>query len=111
MIVRPELPQDTAAVRLVHVEAFRGHPFSRQTEHLIVEALRAADAVTVSLVAEVDGEVVGHIAFSDAQVGDAAGWSLLGPVGVRPAYQGRAIGRALVEAGLAAVRASRASGW
>lgn len=111
MIVRPEGPRDVEAIRHVNVEAFRDHAFGQQTEHLIVEALRTADALEVSLVAEVDGSVVGHIAFSRARIGDAApGWYLLGPVAVLPDFQGQGIGRSLVEAGLSALRSRRAGG-
>jgi putative acetyltransferase len=111
MIVRPESPRDVEARRRVNIEAFRDHAFGRQTEHLIVEALRAADALDVSLVAEVDGSVVGHIAFSPARVGDSApGWYLLGPVAVLPDFQGEGIGRALVEAGLDALCSRGAHG-
>lgn len=110
MIVRPETERDHEAIREVNVAAFQGHPYSQQTEHRIVEALRAADALAVSLVAEVDGRVVGHIAFSTAEIGASSrGWFLLGPVAVRPDRQGLGIGRALVEAGLDALR-SRAAG-
>ncbi len=111
MIVRPETDRDVAAIREVNIAAFQGHPYSQQTEHLIVEALRAAGALEVSLVAESDGEVVGHIAFSAAAIGDSqSGWSLLGPVAVLPACQGEGIGRALVEAGLDALRSRGARG-
>lgn len=111
VIVRPEAHGDLAAIREVNVVAFQGHPFSQQTEHLIVEALRAADALELSLVAESDGEVVGHIAFSAADIGGAStGWSLLGPVAVLPAHQGEGIGRMLVEAGLAVLRSREARG-
>jgi putative acetyltransferase len=111
MIVRPETPQDVEAIRRVNIGAFKNHPFSQQTEHLIVEALRAADALDISLVAELDGSVVGHIAFSRAQIGDkASGWYLLGPVAVLPDFQGQRIGRALVEAGLGALRSKEANG-
>jgi putative acetyltransferase len=86
--------------------AFKDHPFSQQTEHLIVDALRAAGALTLSLVAELDGEVVGHIAFSPARIGDtSSNWYLLGPVAVHPAHQRRGIGRALIECGLSSLRA------
>ena len=105
MIIRSETPRDLDAIREVNIVAFEHHPFSHQTEHLIVEALRVAEALELSLVAEVDGEVVGHIAFSAASIGDTSeGWFLLGPVAVRPAHQGEGIGRALVESGLAALR-------
>jgi len=110
-LIRPETAEDVAAIREVNVAAFLHHPFSQQTEHLIVEALRAAEALEISLVAEVDGRVVGHIAFSRAAVGDAsAGWYLLGPVAVLPDHQGRGIGSALVDAGLAELRSRGALG-
>lgn len=111
MIVRPEAPKDYSAIRDVNVAAFEHHPFSRQTEHLIVEALRSAGALEVSLVAEVGGSVVGHIAFSQAAIGDtSSGWYLLGPVAVRPDHQGQGIGRALIEAGLEELRSFGAIG-
>ena len=111
MILRPETAGDLDAIREVNIVAFQGHPYSQQTEHLIVEALRAADALEVSLVAESAGEVVGHIAFSAAGIGGAStGWFLLGPVAVQPPRQGEGIGRALVEAGLDALRSRGAGG-
>jgi putative acetyltransferase len=111
VILRPESDRDLAAIREVNIAAFQGHPYSQQTEHLIVEALRAADALELSLVAESDGEVVGHIAFSAAAIGGSStGWYLLGPVAVKPVRQGEGIGRALVEAGLDALRSRGAGG-
>ena len=111
MIIRSETPRDLDAIRAVNIAAFAQHPFSQQTEHLIVEALRAADALEVSLVAEIDGEVVGHIAFSAAGIGGtSSGWFLLGPVAVLPDHQGKGIGRALVETGLDALRCRGACG-
>ena len=106
MTVRPETDSDYDAIRDVNVAAFRDHPFSQQTEHLIVDALRAAGALTLSLVAERDGVVVGHIAFSPARIGDASSnWYLLGPVAVHPDHQRRGVGRALIDYGLSALRA------
>lgn len=64
MLIRDEPPSDIAALDSVTMAAFAGHPFSQQTEQFIVKALRAAGALTVSLVAEDDGQVKGHIAFS-----------------------------------------------
>jgi len=111
MIIRPETLRDHDAIREVNIVAFEHHPFSHQTEHLIVEALRAADALELSLVAEIDGEVVGHIAFSTASIGGASsGWFLLGPVAVLPDHQGKGIGRALVETDLDALRSRGARG-
>jgi len=112
VIVRDETPHDFTAIREINLAAFRDHPFSQQTEHLIVEALRGAGALELSLVAEVDGVVVGHIAFSSARIGDApSGWFLLGPVAVTPQHQGRGVGRALIEAGLEALRRRGAGGF
>ncbi len=66
MIIRPETANDYDAIRNLLIAAFADHPYSHQTEHLIVEALRADAAIVAPLVAEVDGQVVGHIAFSRA---------------------------------------------
>jgi putative acetyltransferase len=109
--IRPETPADAAAIRAIHLAAFADHPFSQQTEHLIVDALRADGALTLSLVAEIEGDVVGHIAFSPATVGTVTtGWDGAGPVGVLPSRQRQGIGSALVEAGLAELRARGAAG-
>lgn len=109
--VRAETAEDADQIRKVNIEAFRNHPISRQTEHLIVDALRSAGALDVSLVAVSDQGVVGHIAFSIAGVGDSEGdWFLVGPVAVMPGVQRRGIGSLLVEAGLSELRARGAKG-
>jgi putative acetyltransferase len=110
-LIRPESEGDVAGIREVNVAAFRDHPVSRQTEHLIVDALREADALELSLVALRGGQVVGHVAFSKARVDDSgAGWLLLGPVAVLPSFQGQGIGSALVESGLRELRLRGATG-
>ena len=109
--IHPETARDVDDIRGINIDAFRDHPISRQTEHLIVEALRDSGALEVSLVAVSEGRTVGHIAFSRAAVGDSeSGWFLLGPVAVLNSSQGRGIGSALVESGLADLRARHASG-
>jgi putative acetyltransferase len=111
MTIRPEQTNDCDAIRRVHIAAFADHPFSHQTEHLIVDALRADGALTISLVAEIDGAVVGHVAFSPVTIGGAAcDWYALGPVGVLPEFQRRGAGKAMIEAGLARLRAMGAHG-
>ena len=50
--IRSELARDTDDIRAINVAAFQDHPYSQQTEHLIVEALRADGVLAVSLVAE-----------------------------------------------------------
>jgi putative acetyltransferase len=111
MIIRPEEQKDIDAIEKITCAAFLNHSYSHQTEHLIVKALREAGALAVSLVAETDGEVVGHIAFSEVAIdGSYPSWFGLGPISVRPDSQRRGIGRALLQAGLAAIRAIGARG-
>lgn len=109
--IRFEAPPDIDAIREINVAAFRDQPYSHQTEHLIVDALRADGTLAISLGAVRDGLTVGHIAFSEAVVGESErGWFLLGPVAVLPALQSQGIGSALVSAGLAELRVRGASG-
>ncbi len=111
MMIRSETPADYQSIREIHIAAFANHPFSQQTEHRIVDALRADNALVVSLVAEVDGIVRGHIAFSSVMIdGETDAWFALGPVAVDPAYQGTGIGRRLIETGLAQLRDQGAHG-
>jgi putative acetyltransferase len=105
MIIRPEEQADIDAITCVTIAAFRDHPFSHQTEQFIVLALRQARALTVSLVAGIDGQVVGHIAFSPVAIADGTpDWYGLGPIAVLPAHQGRGIGKALVKEGLSRLK-------
>jgi putative acetyltransferase len=103
--IRPEIPSDIPAVRAVTAEAFKTLAISRHTEHFIVDGLRAAGALTVSLVAEVDGQIVGHIAFSPVTLSNGSPhWYGLGPVSVLPAYQRQGIGQALIREGLSRLK-------
>lgn len=111
LVIRPETAADADAIRDVTVSAFKALAISRHTEQFIVAALRAAGALTVSLVAEVDGRVVGHIAFSPVTVSDGTGnWYGLGPVSVLPEHQRQGIGKALIEAGLSRLKSLQARG-
>jgi putative acetyltransferase len=110
--IRLELPSDIAAIDALQRAAFARHPHSDQTEHLIVERLRGRGQLTLSLVAlDGGGQVVGHIAFSPVKIaGQDQGWFGLGPLAVLPQVQGRGVGTALVEAGLACLRRRDAHG-
>jgi putative acetyltransferase len=111
MSIRFETQADHEAVREINIAAFADHPFSQQTEHLIVAGLRDAGALTISLVTEAEGRVAGHIAFSPALINKQdQGWFLLGPVAVLPGLQRRGLGTALVLAGLDALRRMGAQG-
>jgi putative acetyltransferase len=103
---------DAATIRAVTLAAFADKPYSRQTEAAIVDALRGAGALTVSLVAAEGGEILGHAAFSPVSIdGDAMrGWYGLGPISVRPDRQGGGIGSRLVREGLARLKAMGARG-
>jgi len=97
VLIRRETSADVCAIAEVTVAAFRTLAISNHTEQFIIAALRAAKALTVSLVAEVEGRVVGHIAFSPLTISDGSpNWYGLGPVSVLPEYQRRGIGRALI---------------
>lgn len=109
--IRNETDADIGAITGLTVAAFETLEVSNHTEQFIIEALRAANALTLSLVAEVDGRVVGHIAFSPVTVSDGTtGWYGLGPVSVLPGYQRRGIGTALVQEGLSRLKKLGAGG-
>ena len=102
ILIRPETPDDVAAIRAV-VEA----AFGRPDEADLVDALRDHGGATLSLVAEKDGEVVGHVLFSPVTVeSDGGSWGALGlaPMAVAPSCQRQGIGSRLVRAALDACR-------
>ena len=93
IVIRDETDADADAIAGVTIAAFSTLAISNHTEQFIIAALRAANALTVSLVAELDGRVVGHIAFSPLAMSDGSpDWYGLGPVSVLPAYQRQGIG-------------------
>jgi len=102
LIIRPEQPEDIPTIRHVHNLAF-GQP----NEADLVDALRRASVLTISLVAVQDSHIVGHIAFSPVTISsdtttiEAIG---LGPMAVLPEFQHQGIGSRLVESGLEACR-------
>ena len=111
ILIRDETDGDISTISEVTVEAFKTLEVSNQTEQYIIEALRAAKALTLSLVAEVGGRVVGHIAFSPVTISDnTRNWYGLGPVSVLPKYQRRGIGKALIQEGLSRLRKLGARG-
>lgn len=98
--VREERSDDLKAIREINRGAF-----GRDDEARLVDALRAEGAVIVSLVAEEDGRVVGHILFSMLPITTEAGTlsaAALAPMAVRPDLQRRGIGSALVWRGIEA---------
>lgn len=96
--IRGEAPADTAAIRSVNMAAFGG-----AQEAALVDALRADGDLVLSLVAEADAMIVGHLAFSRMQVAQDGGDSpavALAPLAVTPDQQRQGIGSALVKSAL-----------
>jgi putative acetyltransferase len=111
IVLRNEMDDDVSTITEVTIAAFKTLAISNHTEQFIIEALRAADALTVSLVAEVNGRVIGHIAFSPVTISDGTpNWYGLGPVSVLPEHQRRGIGKALIWEGLSRLKDLNARG-
>lgn len=105
VLIRSETSADVGAVAEVTAAAFKTLAISNHTEQFIIAALRAAKALTISLVAEVDGRVIGHIAFSPVTISDGTrNWYGLGPVSVLPEYQRQGIGSALIQEGMSRLK-------
>ena len=111
IVIRNETHSDVCAITEVTIAAFKTLEISNHTEQFIIEAIRAAKALTVSLVAEMDGRVIGHIAFSPVTISDGtSNWYGLGPVSVLPVYQRQGIGKALIQEGLSRLKGMNAQG-
>lgn len=109
--IRPEQVEDIATIADITRAAFHDHPHSSGNEHRIVDSLRRNGFLALSLVAEVEGKVVGHVAFSSVEVSDGSGgWFGLGPLAVVEGMRGRGIGSALVREGLQQLRDRAAAG-
>lgn len=110
-MIRPETPDDWDQITEITKAAFENHPYSRNTEQFIINALRAADALSLSLVAETDGKVVGHIAFSPVTFTDSSlNWYGIGPISVIPALQRQGIGTKLINEGIRILKDRGAKG-
>jgi putative acetyltransferase len=109
--VRNESPSDVQEVSAITTSAFMTNPYSSHTEQHIIAGLRRGSALSLSLVAVVGAQVVGHIAFSPITISDGSKeWYGLGPISVAPAFQRRGIGQAMVREGLAILRDRGAKG-
>lgn len=111
ILIRDETSADVAAITEVTLAAFQTLEISGHTEQFIIVALRQAGALAVSLVAELDGRVIGHIAFSPVTISDGtSGWFGLGPISVLPEYQRQGVGAALMHSGISRLKALQAHG-
>ena len=111
IVVRGETEADREAIFDLTRSAFADQAFSSHTEQFIIEQLRRAEALSISLVAQKERIVAGHIAFSPVAVSDGSSdWYGLGPLSVLPAFQGAGIGTILVNAGINTLKARGARG-
>lgn len=111
LIIRNEVASDIEAISNVTKAAFKNHPYSNNTEQFIITSLRAANALAISLVAELGGKVVGHVAFSPVIISDGSkNWYGLGPISVLPDYQKQGIGKSLVNEGIRLLKARAVQG-
>ena len=100
MIIREEQAGDIDGIREVELLAF-----GRAAEPDLVDTLRAHGKVTLSLVAEDGGQIVGHVMFTPGRIGETP-VETLAPVAVRPGRQGQGTGAALIRTGLERKRQS-----
>ena len=111
MIIRNEIKEDIEAISEVTIAAFQNLQISNKTEQVIIHALRKAGVLSISLVAEIEKQVVGHIAFSPVTISDGSkNWYGLGPISVMPEYQKQGIGKTLVNEGLSLLKAQGGKG-
>ncbi|APW42627.1 GNAT family N-acetyltransferase [Rhodoferax saidenbachensis] len=109
--IRPETAADAKTIELLTTAAFLNAPHTDHTEQFVVNALRAAGVLTVSLVAMSGETMVGHVALSPVALSDgSSGWYGLGPISVWPEHQGQGIGSDLMHEALQALRARAAAG-
>jgi putative acetyltransferase len=109
--IRKEAPADVAVIEAVTVAAFQDAAHTDHTEQFVVNALRKSGQLSVSLVADDDGAIIGHVAVSPVTISDgAAGWYGLGPISVAPEHQRQGVGALLMEQALAELSGLGASG-
>lgn len=108
--VTDETPKDLAAIDQLLKAAFMESPHSNHCEHRIVRQLRAEGDLSVALTARDGEQVVGYAAVSPVILAEASGWYRLGPVAVRPDYQGQGIGSQLMREALMRMRDLGAAG-
>ena len=110
MKIRSEAFEDINTIYQLTSAAFAGKAYSDGTEPDIVNGLRNSAALKLSLVAEADGIIVGHVALSPVTIEGPSNWYGLGPISVAPAHQKQGIGTALMTAVLKELKDSGAHG-
>jgi putative acetyltransferase len=111
VVLRPEIPSDRLAIHDLTQRAFAPMPYAEGDEQDLIDALRDAGVLALSLVAEEGGVIMGQVTLSPAthETG-AAGWYALGPVSAEPTRKHQGIGSALIRAAIDWMRHQGASG-
>lgn len=111
LIIRNERESDSARISELITLAFENDPISDKREAEIVQLMRDDSALTISLVAESDGKIVGHIAFSKVTINDEfSDWYGLAPISIEPKYQNKGIGSKLIQEGIKLLQNINAKG-
>lgn len=109
--IRDERNDDADKIHRITETAFQAVPYTEHTEQFIVRALRQANALAVSQVAEANGELIGHVAISAVQISDGAvNWFGIGPISVLPEYQSKGVGSRLMKSALVELMTKGAAG-
>ena len=99
--IRKEQPSDVQSIHEVTVAAFLEAQHTDHTEQFIVKALRESGRLSISLIADDEGNVVGHVALSPVTISDSTdSWYGLGPISVLPKKQGKGIGSKLMSSAI-----------
>lgn len=111
IMIRVEDSSDFQEIRKITEMAFKEMPFSDGDEEDVIERLREASALALSLVAIGEDRILGHVAFSPVKSKSGSDlWFALGPVSVAPKYQRQGIGSKLIREGLDQLEANGAAG-
>jgi putative acetyltransferase len=109
--IRREQPSDVQAIHELTVAAFVEAPHTDHTEQFIVKALRESGALSISLVAEYEGRIIGHVALSPVTISSGVeDWYGLGPLSVIPSNQRAGVGSALMNAAIQELKYIQAKG-
>lgn len=111
ILIREETAADYTAIEALTIAAFANAPHSQQTEHHIIRALRSEGLLSLSLVAEENNEVTGHIAATPVILGNGTThWFGIGPLAVSPEHQNKGVGSQLIRAALSTLEQRGAAG-
>jgi putative acetyltransferase len=104
ILIKEERASDFQQIAEINNQAF-----NRDVEGKLVELLRKADCEIISLVAEVNKQIVGHIMFSPVEIENKTEGMILAPIAVLPEFQKKGIGAKLIKKGAEEVKSKNYS--